>query len=131
MEKILVAIVLIATLSFPYEAVEVSKDGETYHDIYIMTFGSAHNFRVRGFHEGSWGRGNDSYVYISYYGPSLLPVKCRIWNESIGEWIDVRGKGLEMHNFSGWMIYLRDMILQPYIIFLYGKCDELTTYHIR
>jgi len=127
----MMAIFTLAILLLPLnESTVTNKGEETYHDVFIMTYGSANNFKVNGFHKENWGKGNDSYVYIVYYGPSLLLGKCRIWNESVEKWIDVRGRGMEIHNFSGWMIYLRG-ILKPYIVFVYGKCDELTTFHIR
>jgi len=119
------AILLVAT----NESVSENVDGDTYHNISIMTYGSAHDFKVVGFHRDCWGEGNDSYVLIVYYGPSLLPGKCKIWNESVEEWIDA--VGMEIYNFSGWMIYFKSILFQPYIVFAYGKCDELRTFHVR
>lgn len=131
MKICMAAIFTIAILFTPFnETALINGDGETYHNIYIMTYGSAHNFKVNGFHRENWGKGNDSYVYIAYYGPSLLPIKCKIWNESVEKWINVKGHRLEMRNFSGWIIYLRG-ILQPYIVFVYGKCEKLETAQIR
>lgn len=108
---------------------EGGEGNDIYHNISIMTYGSAHDFKVNGFHRNCWGEGNDSYILIVYYGPSLLPGKCKIWNESMEKWITGYG-GIEIHNFSGWMIYLPGFF-QPHIVFVYGECDELTTFHVR
>ncbi|MCD6481065.1 MAG: hypothetical protein J7L31_02180 [Thermoplasmata archaeon] len=130
-EKIWVMLLLtLAIILVPVgESVSKNLDEDAYHNISIMTYGSAHNFKVAGFHRNCWGKGNDSYVLIVYYGPSLLPRKCKIWNESMEEWIDV--VGMEIYNFSGWMIYFNSIFFQPYIVFVYGKCDELRTFHVR
>jgi len=126
---VIIAFIMILLL-LPLNKSTMHKEEDTYHDIFIMTCGSAHNFKVNGFHKENWGKGNDSYVYITYYGSSLLPAICRIWNESAKKWVDVWGRGMEMHNFSGWMAYTRG-ILKPYVVFAYGKCEELTIFHIR
>ena len=130
-EKIWVIILLtLAIILVPMnDSVSENLDGDAYHNISLMTYGSAHDFKVVGFHRNCWGKGNDSYVLLVYYGPSLLPKKCKIWNESMEKYIDATG--MEIHNFSGWMIYLRGFLFQPYIVFIYGKCDELTTFHVR